>query len=103
MPLPLYRMKIYVGNLPHSTSEAELRQAFEAHGAVSTADLIKDKFTGQSRGFAFVEMPTKVEAKAAIDALHGQDFGGRTLTVNEAKAREERPRNGNGYGGDRRF
>jgi RNA recognition motif-containing protein len=92
-------MKIYVGNLPHSTSEAELRQAFETHGSVGTADLIKDKFTGESRGFAFVEMPAQTEAQAAIAALNGRDFGGRTLTVNEAKPREERPRNGNGYGG----
>jgi RNA recognition motif-containing protein len=94
-------MKIYAGNLPHATTQAGLRQAFEAHGAVSTADLVTDRHTGESRGFAFVEMPTKVEAKAAIAALDGQDFGGRTLTVNEAKPREERPRNGNGYGGRR--
>jgi RNA recognition motif-containing protein len=88
-------MKIYVGNLPHSTTEGSLRQAFEAHGTVNTADLIKDKFSGESRGFAFVEMPTQSEANAAITALNGQDFGGRTLTVNEAKPREDRPRNTN--------
>lgn len=91
-------MKIYVGNIPHTTTEAALRQAFEAHGAVQTADLITDKFSGESRGFAFIEMPTQSEASAAINALNGSDFGGRTLTVNEAKPREERPRNASSYG-----
>lgn len=97
-------MKLYVGNLPHSTTESQLREAFSAHGAVNTADLITDRETGASRGFAFVEMPTQGEAQAAMSALHGKDFGGRTLTVNEAKPREERSNNGGGGGyGGRRF
>ena len=97
-------MNIYVGNLPRATSEEELRQAFEAFGRVSSSAMIKDKFSGESRGFGFVEMPEKNEAQAAIAAMNGKDFGGRTLTVNEAKPREERPRGGGGGGGfgDRR-
>ena len=89
-------MNIYVGNLPRATTEAELRQAFEAFGRVSAASVIKDKFSGESRGFGFVEMPEKSEAMAAIAAMNGKDFGGRTLTVNEARPREERPRDGGG-------
>jgi RNA recognition motif-containing protein len=89
-------MNIYVGNLPRVTTEAELRQAFEAYGRVATASVIKDKFSGESRGFGFVEMPEKTEAMAAIAAMNGKDFGGRTLTVNEARPREERPRDGGG-------
>lgn len=95
-------MNIYVGNLPRATSEEELRQAFEAFGRVSSAAIIQDKFSGESRGFGFVEMPEKNEAQAAITAMNGKDFGGRTLTVNEAKPREERPRGGGGGFGDRR-
>jgi cold-inducible RNA-binding protein len=91
-------MNIYVGNLPRVTTEAELRQAFEAYGRVATASVIKDKFSGESRGFGFVEMPEKSEAQAAIAAMNGKDFGGRTLTVNEARPREERPRGGDGGG-----
>jgi RNA recognition motif-containing protein len=91
-------MNIYVGNLPRATSEAELRTAFEAFGRVSSAAVIKDKFTGESRGFGFVEMPEKNEAQAAITGMNGKDFGGRTLTVNEARPREERPRGGGGGG-----
>lgn len=92
-------MNIYVGNLPRATSEEELRQAFEAFGRVSSSAIIKDKFSGESRGFGFVEMPEKNEALAAITAMNGKDFGGRTLTVNEAKPREERPRTGGSGGG----
>lgn len=97
-------MNIYVGNLPRATSEEELRQAFEGFGRVSSSAIIKDKFSGESRGFGFVEMPEKNEAQAAIAAMNGKDLGGRTLTVNEAKPREERPRGGGGSGGfgDRR-
>lgn len=94
-------MNIYVGNLPHSTTEQELREAFEGFGEVSSASIISDKFTGKSRGFGFVEMPNKEEAEAAIENFDGQDFGGRPLTVNEAKPREERPRGGSGGGGYR--
>lgn len=89
-------MNIYVGNLSFQTGDEELRQAFEAHGEVSTANIIKDKFTGDSRGFGFVEMPNKDEAIAAIAGLNGTDLGGRTLKVNEAK-----PREGGGGGGRR--
>lgn len=94
-------MKIYVGNLPRATTDAELNQAFAAFGQVSSATVIKDKFSGESRGFGFVEMPTQAEAQAAIAGLNGKDFGGRTLTVNEARPREERPGGFRGGGGDR--
>jgi RNA recognition motif-containing protein len=99
-------MNIYVGNLPRGTTEDELREAFEAFGAVATVSVIKDKFTGQPRGFGFVEMPTNVEAKAAIEQLNGRELGGRPLTVNEAKPREERSRDGfgnRGNSGDHRY
>ena len=92
-------MKIYVGNLPRATTDEELNQAFAAFGQVSSATVIKDKFSGESRGFGFVEMPGQAEAQAAIAGLNGKDFGGRTLTVNEARPREERP--GGFRGGDR--
>jgi RNA recognition motif-containing protein len=99
-------MNIYVGNLPHATTDDELREAFEEFGSVSSATVIKDKFTGRSRGFGFVEMADRAEAEDAIASLNGRDFGGRTLTVNEARPREERPRReggerssgGGGYG-----
>jgi len=94
-------MNIYVGNLSRDTTEAELRQAFEAFGQVSTAAIIKDKFSGESRGFGFVEMPNRPEAQAAITGLNGKTLGGRTLTVNEARPREERRDGGGGRGGDR--
>jgi RNA recognition motif-containing protein len=94
-------MKIYVGNLPRATTDAELNQAFAAFGQVSSATVIKDKFSGESRGFGFVEMPGQAEAQAAIAGLNGKDFGGRTLTVNEARPREERPGGFRGAGGDR--
>jgi RNA recognition motif-containing protein len=83
-------MNIYVGNLPHATTESELREAFEEYGAVSSAAVIKDKFTGDSRGFGFVEMANDAEAQNALQGLNGQDLGGRTLKVNEARAREQR-------------
>jgi RNA recognition motif-containing protein len=94
-------MNIYVGNLPHATSDSELRQAFEQFGQVSSAVIIKDKYTGNSRGFGFVEMPDGNEAQAAISGLNDQDFGGRTLTVNEARPREDRRGGGGGGGGYR--
>jgi len=102
-------MNIYVGNLSFSVSETELREAFSAYGQVSTASIIKDKFSGESRGFGFVEMPAKEEAEKAIAALNGKDLKGRTMTVNEAKPRTDRPRTGGsgggrgGFGGGRRF
>jgi RNA recognition motif-containing protein len=91
-------MNIYVGNLAYGTSEDELRNAFSAYGEVSSAAVIKDKFTGESRGFGFVEMPGNDEAQAAIAGLNGQELGGRTLRVSEARPREG---GGGGRGGDR--
>jgi len=93
-------MNIFVGNLSRQVSEAELRQAFEAFGQVASAAVIKDKFSGESRGFGFVEMPEKAEAQAAIAGLNGKDLKGRPLTVNEAKPRDDR--GGGGGGGGRR-
>ncbi|MBI5215818.1 MAG: RNA-binding protein [Ignavibacteriae bacterium] len=92
-------MNIYVGNISRNASEDDLRQAFEAFGKVSSASLIKDKFSGESKGFGFVEMPTQAEAQAAIDGLNGSDLKGRALTVNEARPREEGRRPGGGGGG----
>ncbi|HEX9726151.1 MAG TPA: RNA-binding protein [Vicinamibacteria bacterium] len=83
-------MNIYVGNLPFSTTEADLREAFERYGSVDSASIIVDRHTNQSRGFGFVEMPNSEEAKAAIEGLNGTDMSGRTLRVNEARARTER-------------
>ena len=94
-------MKLYVGNIPHATTEAELSDAFGAYGTVRTASVVTDRLTGESRGFGSVELEATGEAQSAIDALHGHDFGGRTLTVSEAKPRETRPRNGQGYDGPR--
>ena len=92
-------MNIYVGNLAHDLTDDELRAAFEEFGTVSSASVIKDKYTHESRGFGFVEMPTQSEAQAAITGLNGKDLKGRTLNVNEAKPRSDR---GGGGGFDRR-
>ena len=89
--------KLYVGGLPYSTTQEELTDLFSAHGTVESANIISDKFTGQSRGFGFVEMSSQEEATAAIEALNSTEFGGRTLTVNEA--RPQAPRTGGGGGG----
>ncbi len=94
-------MNIYVGNLPFDTSEEELQQLFGAHGEVASAAIIKDRYSGQSRGFGFVEMPNKEQGQAAIAALNGKDFKGRALNVNEARPREDRPRGGGFRGGGR--
>ena len=94
---------LYVGNLPHSTSESELRTLFEAHGAIDRVSMVTDRDTGRSRGFAFVEMTNAEEADKAIAALNGTELGGRALTVNEAKPKTDRPRGGGGGGGGRRF
>ncbi len=91
-------MNIYVGNLATDVSEEELRQAFEAFGEIASATIIKDKFSGESRGFGFVEMPSKDEAQSAIEGLNGTDLKGQSLNVNEA-----RPRTENRRGGGRRF
>jgi RNA recognition motif-containing protein len=89
--------KIYVGGLPYSATDPQLHDLFAAHGTVESARVITDKFTGQSRGFGFVEMSTAEEAKAAITALNGSQMDGRSLVVNEAKPQE--PRSGGGGGG----
>ena len=85
-------MNIFVGNLAFTATEAEVRQVFEGYGMVDTVRLLTDRETGQPRGFGFVEMPNGTEARAAIAGLHGKDLGGRSLTVNEARPREERGR-----------
>ena len=90
---------LYVGNLPHSTTEAELRSLFEPHGAVEKVSLVTDRDTGRSRGFAFVEMTNASEADKAIATLNGTELGGRALTINEAKPKTERPRSGGGQRG----
>ncbi|MDQ7780213.1 MAG: RNA-binding protein [Planctomycetota bacterium] len=92
-------MNIYVGNLSRETAEQDLRTAFEAFGQVSTASIIKDKFSGESRGFGFVEMPTGAEAQAAIAGMGGKELKGRILTVNEARPRTDRGGRGGGGGG----
>ncbi len=92
-------MNIYVGNLSFNATEGDIRQAFGAHGEVSTVSLIKDQFTGRPRGFAFVEMPNAGEANSAIAALNGKEMQGRNLVVNEAQPRADRPRMGGGGGG----
>jgi RNA recognition motif-containing protein len=94
-------MNIYVGNLSRDLTESELREAFAAFGEVSTASIIKDKFSGETRGFGFVEMPNKEEADKAISGLNGKDLKGRTMTVNEARPRTDKPRTGGGFGGGR--
>ena len=91
--------KLYVGNLSFRTTSEELREAFAAAGTVESASVIEDRDTGRSRGFAFVEMATPEEAAAAIEQFNGKDFGGRNLTVNEAKPRADRGGRGGGYGG----
>jgi len=92
---------LYVGNLSFKTTEGDLIALFEQHGAVTSCKLVLDKFTNKSRGFAFVQMGTQDEATRAIAELHGKDFQGRALTVNEARPREDRPprQGGGGYGG----
>ncbi|MEJ2261882.1 MAG: RNA-binding protein [Anaerolineales bacterium] len=94
-------MNIYVGNLSYSTTEDQLREAFEAYGQVDSATVIKDKYSGRSRGFGFVEMPSNEEAQAAIAGLNGAEVDGRTLTVNEARPRSERGGGGGRRGGGR--
>ena len=83
-------MNIYVGNLSPKTTEEDLKQVFQEFGDVDSAKIIKDNFTGKSRGFGFIEMPNQAEAQAAIAGMNGKDVGGSALTVNEAKPRESR-------------
>jgi RNA recognition motif-containing protein len=87
-------VNIYVGNLAREVTEDELRQKFEAFGQVTSVNIIKDRYSGESRGFAFVEMATKAEAQAAINELNGTSLGDRTLSVNEARPRAEGGRGG---------
>jgi cold-inducible RNA-binding protein len=91
------KMRIYVGNLSYETSDESLRDAFEAYGQVESATVITDKYSGRSRGFGFVEMPEKSEAMAAIEGLNGTELDNRSLTVNEARPRQDR--GGRGRGG----
>jgi RNA recognition motif-containing protein len=97
----IHFMNLYIGNLSWGTSEADLQQLFEAYGEVSSCKIIKDKVTNRSKGFGFVEMPNNDEANAAISALNGKDIGGRAISVNEARPREERPAGGGFRGGNR--
>ena len=95
--------KLYVGGLPYSTTDNELKEAFSQAGSVASATIIMDKMTGRSKGFGFVEFAADEDAQKAIDMFNGKDFGGRSITVNEARPMEERPRRdsrgGGGYGG----
>ena len=96
-------MKIYAGNLSYEVTEEDLRKAFEQFGQVESTTIIKDKYSGQSKGFGFVEFPSKAEGQAAIDGLNGKELKGRTLNVNEARPRPEgRGGQGGGYGGGRK-
>ena len=94
-------MNIYVGNLAYSVTEDELRQAFEQFGTVSKVNMITDKFSGQSKGFGFVEMDDNSEADAAIKGLNDTALSGRNIKVNQARPREQRPQRGGGGGGGR--
>ncbi len=91
--------KLYVGNLPFSVNEAELRSMFEPHGEVSSAQIVMDRETGRPRGFGFVEMTNDAEADAAINAMNGQQSGGRAIVVNEARPREAGGGGRGGFGG----
>ncbi len=91
--------KIYVGNLAYGVSSSDLQQMFEPHGTVQSAQVIMDRDSGRSKGFGFVEMDNEQEAQTAIAALNGKEIDGRTLTVNEARPREERSGGGGGGGG----
>ena len=91
-------MKIYVGNMPYSTSSEDLNELFAEHGNVVDANVVMDRETGRSKGFGFVEMPNDSEAKAAIEALNSSQLSGRTLRVSEARPRPDRPPRGGGGG-----
>lgn len=105
----LVSTKLYVGSLPYSTTDDELKDLFSQHGSVVSASVIMDKFSGRSKGFGFVEMSSDEEAQAAIAALNGTDMGGRNVVVNEARPMTDRPprtgggfnRGGGGFGGSR--
>ena len=91
-------MNIYVGNLSYSVTEDDLKQAFEAFGQVASVSIIKDKFSNQSKGFGFVEMPSQEEAQAAITGMNGKELKGRAMNVNEARPRTDDRRSGGGGG-----
>ncbi|MBE9481350.1 MAG: RNA-binding protein [Bacteroidetes bacterium] len=95
-------MNIYVGNLSYEATEEDVRLAFEPFGQVESAIIIKDKYSGRSKGFGFVEMPSKAEAQSAIDGLNGTELKEKTLNVNEARPRTENRGGGGGRGGGRR-
>ncbi len=95
-------MNIFIGNLSYNVIEGDLRHAFEAYGQVTSATVLKDKRSGRSKGFGFVEMPDQAEAQTAIAALNGKAFKGRTITVNEARPHTEKRRSKDRGGGDRR-
>ncbi len=95
-------MKIYVGNLSYEVTEEDLRLALEQFGQVESVAIIKDKYSGQSKGFGFVEMASKAQGQSAIDGLNGKELKGRTLNVNEARPRTESRGGRGGYGGGRR-
>jgi RNA recognition motif-containing protein len=94
-------MNIYVGSLSYEVTEEDLKEAFEAFGQVESVSIIKDKYSGQSKGFGFVEMPAKAEAQSAINDLNGKELKGRTLNVSEARPRTESRGGRGGYGGGR--
>ncbi len=94
-------MNIYVGNLSYEVTEEDLRQAFESFGQIESVNIIKDKYSGQSKGFGFVEMPSAEEARSAINDLNGKELKGRTLNVNETRPRTENRRGRRGRGGGR--
>ena len=93
--------KLYVGNLPYNTVDADLQTLFSQAGTVKSAQVIKDRQSGRSKGFGFVEMSSAEEAQSAITMFHGKDYSGRPLTVNIARPREDRPGGGNSGGGYR--
>ncbi len=95
--------KLYVGGLPYEVTDDRLEEIFSAHGTVESARVITDRMTGRSRGFGFVEMSSQEEAQQAIDKLNGTDLDGRSLTVNEAKPKEQRSGGGGGGGGRDRW
>ena len=95
-------MNIYVGSLSFDASEDDLRAAFEAHGTVETVSIVKDKFTGRSRGFGFVTMPDNAQAQTAISAVNGKNIAGRAVTVNEARPKPEGGGSRGGGGGGNR-
>jgi RNA recognition motif-containing protein len=94
-------MNIYAGNLSHDVTEDDLRQSFEAFGQVESVNIVKDRFSGESRGFGFIMMPSKNEAQAAIEDLNGKDLKGRSINVNEARPRRENRRGGDNRGARR--